>query len=78
MALKLRRRTRRFTNESLSPQSSRLQLDSLGAGAASFKRVLGSNDRGRLRALIEDRSFSRDKTVSTIAIHAVPEPTGTI
>src|ERR687887_2601727 len=41
MALNLRRRTGRFTNVSLSPRSSARYPDSVGTGAASFKRVLG-------------------------------------
>src|SRR5436190_19044121 len=44
MALKLRRRTRTFTNESLQHRSCRWHRSSLRTGAASFKRVLGSTD----------------------------------
>ena len=34
--------------ESLSPPDSKLQLHSLGTGAASFKRVLGSANNSKL------------------------------
>src|ERR1041385_5699383 len=42
MALKRRRRTEMFTNGMLAHRSFRREPERLGAGAASFKRVLGS------------------------------------
>jgi hypothetical protein len=63
MALKLRRRTRRFTNESLSPRSSWWQLGSLRTGADSFKRVLGGvpSSVGRVRPnLVLTRNEPKD------------------
>ena len=47
MALKLRRRMATFTIGSLSQLNSRLQQHSLGMGAGSFKRVLGSATENR-------------------------------
>src|ERR671924_1765069 len=58
MALKLRRRIRRFTNESLSPLRSPRQLDSVRTGAGSFKRLLG-------RALPRTGAISRLETIES-------------
>jgi len=42
MALKLRRQTEVFTNGMLAHRNSDWKAESLGTGADSFKRVLGS------------------------------------
>src|ERR1051325_114944 len=73
MALKLRRRVRRFTNVSLSARSLAWYPDALRTGADSFKRVLGVRITVALPPLSEGR-FERQREIGLKgALHSAEE-----